>query len=439
MLWFASKLLAGIFSLSPSTSSKKAITERARHNTLSTRSSLSTLVDDGASLSSDKTGACYLKLSALSGHRSGCCIIGHVGALKRMRSDATLSSLVGSSENVANVDEGHSSSQRKRRRLFFRGSYVQKPFSQHTHIYAPPSLSREVAQINAPSCRSESAVPHLTTSRRARRAMTLSTPPVGPDLGPFLSDIPPAPSSIQAFAVPLPGVPHHDPPVGCDGLCPTRSVPSEPAPSSESVDASSPELSSRPAAPEGEVTRIEITFEQLYQGLLHSHSHDTLIQKAARRISTSSLWLGAYNAYKEAARRCRFSSGAGFRKNRFMDLMNLIVEEAPRCGLDVPYTHQLRYSRYHYDGSRWSPENSEDRSSESESRDCETSDEPSQSALPSSSCKHLTSSCDNQMAPCLPAKRDHPNPTHAIPNPPRTNPSKVRCPSMSCILISSSL
>jgi hypothetical protein len=431
MLWFASKLLAGIFSLSPSTSSKKAITEHARHNTLSTRSSLSTLVDDGASLSSDKTGACYLKLSALSDHR-GCCIIGHVGALKRIRSDATLCSLVDSSENVANVDEGHSSSQRKRRRLSFRGSYVQKPFSQHTHIYAPPSLSCEVVQIKAPSCRSESAVPHLTTSRRARRAMTLSTPPAGSDVGPFLSDISAAPSSIQAFAVPLPGVPHYDTPVGCDGLCPTRSVPSEPAPSPESVDAYSPELSSRPAASDGEVTRIEITFEKLYQGLLHSHDHDPLIQEAARRISTSSLWLGAYHAYKEAARRCRFSSGAGFRKNRFMDLMNLIVEEAPRCGLDVPYTHQLRYSRYHYDGSRWSPEYSEDGSSESESHDCETSsDEPSQSALPSSSCRHLTSSCDNQMPPCLPAKRGRSNPTHAIPKPPRKNPSKVRCPSMS--------
>ena len=64
--------------------------------------------------------------------------------------------------------------------------------------------------------------------------------------------------------------------------------------------------------------------------------------------------------------------------------MNFIVEEAPKCGLDVPYTHSLRYSRYHYDGSEWRPDKeSEEGSSESESQDSEIQDgKTSQRAFP---------------------------------------------------------
>jgi hypothetical protein len=50
--------------------------------------------------------------------------------------------------------------------------------------------------------------------------------------------------------------------------------------------------------------------------------------------------------------RCRFSAGSGHRKNRFMDIMNLILEEAPKHGLKVSYAHELLYARYHYDGSQ---------------------------------------------------------------------------------------
>jgi hypothetical protein len=125
--------------------------------------------------------------------------------------------------------------------------------------------------------------------------------------------------------------------------------------------------------PEGVVTRIEITFEKYYQELLCSRDHDSLIQEAAQRILTGFRWFGSYDAYKETTRRRRFYSGAGFRKNCFMDIMNLIVEEVPRCGLGMPYTHQFRYSRYHYDSSEWSPDkHSEDRSSKLDSRDSET-------------------------------------------------------------------
>ena len=67
MLWFASKLLAGIFSFAPSTSGKKekekVAAEPTFYHPLLTRSSFSTLVDDGASTSSSdcaKNGTLYM-------------------------------------------------------------------------------------------------------------------------------------------------------------------------------------------------------------------------------------------------------------------------------------------------------------------------------------------------------------------------------------------
>jgi len=163
-----------------------------------------------------------------------------------------------------------------------------------------------------------------------------------------------------------------------------NSPPSPPA----SVLPCYPELSSRAVALEGEVTRIEIAFEKFHQELLYSRDHDSLVQTVAQRMLASSRWHGVYNAYKEAAGRALFGRGAGFRKNRFMDLMNLILEEAPRCGLDVPYTHQLHYGRYHYDGSEWSPEEySGSGSSDSASCDSETPEcESFESGLPPASC-----------------------------------------------------
>jgi hypothetical protein len=310
-----------------------------------------------------------------------------------VRSDATLCSVVESSEEDApcgsDADVQHS---RKRRRTILeatcaessphslRDPYTQELFSKHAHAYASPSFSssREVVRTEVPTERSEPASPSLAlaTSQCARSDTELSMPPTGPASSRTLGILAPL-SSVQAPAAPLSDASqpkyHHE----------LRSPHPAPPSSPESSNAYYPlELSSRLAAPEGEVTRIEITFEKLHQELLRSCDHDSLIMEVAQRISTGSKWLGSYDAYKEAARRTRFSSGAGFRKNRFMDLMNLIVEEAPRCGLDVPYTHQLRYSRYHYDGSEWNPD-SEDGSSRSESRDSGTpEDESSQSVLP---------------------------------------------------------
>ena len=176
--------------------------------------------------------------------------------------------------------------------------------------------------------------------------------------------------------LPNPSDIHH--PVVCNGPRSLRSASSDlMIPPSGSAHACSHELSSKPAVPEGELTRIEIAFEKLYAELLCSRDYESLIQGVAQHISTSSRWLGLYLAYKETLRWTRHYARAGFRKNRFIDLMNLIVEEAPKCGLGVSYTHQLR-NRYNYDSFGWSPEKyTEDGSSES--RDSEI---PEQSVSP---------------------------------------------------------
>lgn len=309
--------------------------------------------------------------------------LGHSGTLKRARSDATLCSVVESNADTAcgvNADADVESSppRKKRRRTILeatgtesesllpslRDSYVQKLFSNHALAYAPAPSSSEVAQATA-----------STTSQCARRDTELSRPQARLDLC-HSSNVYATLSDVQGSVTPTSDhneqLPAHP---ASPRVSPSASISFNSYPS---------QLSSRPAAPEGEVTRIEIPFEKLHQELLRSSDHDSLIQEVAQRISTSSRWIELYNVYKGIARHTRFYSGAGFRKNRFMDLMNLIVEEAPRCGLDVPYTHQLRYGRYHYDGSKWSADcEDESSASESRSRSPETFEaKPSQSWLP---------------------------------------------------------
>ena len=298
-----------------------------------------------------------------------------------------------------------------------RDPYVQTLISEHTHT---PSRSR---QTTGQSHGGKPALPSPTISQRERRDMASS---IRTDVV-RASDIHGASPTIPGLAAPLPDASpfeHRDarrvslsmldkqhgreslvafgrPPgshsaqirksahdmlqprandpsdihssVGGNGVPPTHFTSPRLTSPAEPVDAYSPELSSRPAAPEGRSTRIEIAFEKLHQELLHSRDHESLIQEVAQRISNTSQWLGLFDAYQEAVKWARFSFRAGFRKNRFMDLMNLAVEEAPKCGPDVPYTHLLRYSRYHYDGSEWSPDKDcEEGSSKLESRDCKT-------------------------------------------------------------------
>ena len=341
-----------------------------------------------------------------------------------------------SNENATSrgdADTGLRSSRKKRRRTVLgtadteytlRDPYVHSLLFEHTHEYAPPS-SPKTARTKAPS---ESDISLPTTSPHARRRMTFSTSPSGSGVDPVSSDRgalldgevtarldiqtkryasqggPPSAMDksrkCQSFQEPRGPKPLEVHTAARDVFSPNLQTPpdihhssacNEPhtphsasfnsaIPPPKSGHACSHEPSSRPAASEGEITRIEITFEKLYSELLCSRDHEFLIQEAAQRISTSSRWLESYLAYKETLTWTRWYARAGIRKNRFMDLMNVIVEEAPKCGLGMPYTHQLRYDRYNYDGSGWSPEKyTEDGSSASESRDSEI---PEQGVLP---------------------------------------------------------
>jgi hypothetical protein len=298
---------------------------------------------------------------------------------------------------------------------------VEKLFFEHSYVYPP---SPPYAVTNSQS-KSSSATPWSSPSQTSIKDATILTPhslnsgdslsdarrtpttsqlapsqasrdrnsplPASEDgececESPTASKGPPAYTTIQGLV----GVRTITPPeAGCSA---SQSPHSERSVSSETDsslakldDSESPTLSSRPAAPDGEVTRIEITFNKLYRELLSSRDHDALIQEVAGRVATSSIWSNAFDAYQDAARWSRLYSGSGTRKNRFMDIMNLIVQEAPKCGLEVPYVHELRYGRYHYDGSEWRPDEPEkDESSEDEAR----GKEPFQSGLSVCSCGH---------------------------------------------------
>lgn len=281
-----------------------------------------------------------------------------------------------------------------------------KPPSEHA-LPCASSSSRVTARTKAQYRKSEAAIAPPSASHCTGKDSTIPIHPSAPDSGHVISDVHAASLDAEGPAAPHLGtsplsipdkegehesfaafdglvesgsaqmrpvaqnIPMRCPPnmhvsLACDGLCHTHpvSVPSSP----QLVDGSPSEPSSKEVAPEGEATRIEIAFEKFRQELLYSPNHDPLIQEVARRISTTLGWLEVYNAYKEAAGRALFCWGAGFRKNRLMDLMNLILEEAPSCGLDIPYTHQLRYGRCHYDGSEWNPESGSSQSASPDSK-----------------------------------------------------------------------
>jgi len=295
-----------------------------------------------------------------------------------MRSDATLFSPI-PGENGADVE--HSSRNKRRRTVLERSSTVSLPLHDPS---AQELLSKQMLECKPPLPPGAILSPRPLQYQERSTALPASASSAGPSSGHVLLDVHAAPRRItsspkQGDALcTSPFIPDaHDKALPKDSsLSGTHnsSVYHEPRlypGSRESANACPSELSSRPAAPEGEVTRIEIAFEKFYQELLHCRDHDSLIREVAQRISTSPRWLEAYRAHKVAAGRALFCWGSGFRKIRFMDLMNVIMEEAPKFGLDVPYTHQLCYGRYHYDGSEWNPE-SENESSKSASRDSES-------------------------------------------------------------------
>lgn len=128
---------------------------------------------------------------------------------------------------------------------------------------------------------------------------------------------------------------------------PPRSRPAPPPP----TPTPPPPLSSIPhAAPDGETTRVEIAFEKLYEELLRSQTHADLIYQVAGNLLRTPRWRQALKAYIAAAKRTRRSRSSGERKNRMIELMNCILEEAPACGLNVPYANDIRYGRHDVEG-----------------------------------------------------------------------------------------
>lgn len=113
----------------------------------------------------------------------------------------------------------------------------------------------------------------------------------------------------------------------------------------------SPPLSSRSAPLNGESTRVEITYSKFYEELVKSVDFHSQIDEVARTMAATSEWMALLAAYAATADARRLTAHSGDRKNRFIDIMNFIVDEAPTCGLVAPYRHQIRYGRFHYDGS----------------------------------------------------------------------------------------
>lgn len=126
---------------------------------------------------------------------------------------------------------------------------------------------------------------------------------------------------------------------------------SRPPPCPPSSPPPPPPLSSAPhAAPDGETTRVEIAFEKLYEELLRSQTHADLIHTVAGNFLRTARWRQGLKAYIAAAKRTRRGRSSGERKNRMIELMNCILEEAPACGLDVPYASDIRYGRHDVEG-----------------------------------------------------------------------------------------
>ena len=106
-----------------------------------------------------------------------------------------------------------------------------------------------------------------------------------------------------------------------------------------------------PVAPEGEATRIALTFETFRNDALTSQDHGSLIQGAA-----NAYLLARYGSQCTAQTEKRID-GPGFTREQafgniaLWTLMDLEVENVQGYGLSALCTHQLRYNRYHYDGS----------------------------------------------------------------------------------------
>lgn len=54
--------------------------------------------------------------------------------------------------------------------------------------------------------------------------------------------------------------------------------------------------------------------------------------------------------YRGAVRLEAYNWYGGLRKSRFIDILNCISQQAPLCGLNVPFTHGVVYGRLELEG-----------------------------------------------------------------------------------------
>lgn len=101
---------------------------------------------------------------------------------------------------------------------------------------------------------------------------------------------------------------------------------------------------------ETDATRVEIPFDVLYEGLLRQPDCEEQVKLASIGISKSKEWKAARNAYTDIAESREWARHAGDRRNRFADMINCILDEAPKHGLKISYAHEIRYGRYDYQG-----------------------------------------------------------------------------------------
>lgn len=136
----------------------------------------------------------------------------------------------------------------------------------------------------------------------------------------------------------------------CQPLIPPVS-PSSPASTPPRVDATNASpTNTPPPVSNGKATRVEIDFDTFSREVFHSHGQQTLVDKAAGAVMNLAQWTVALENYAQAARSSPLRRKSGQRKNRIVDLLNLIMEEAPRCVAGLRYKHELRYSRHDFEG-----------------------------------------------------------------------------------------
>lgn len=200
--------------------------------------------------------------------------------------------------------------------------------------------------------------PHLRRSRRlAGKQPTPTPPPSLPPTSPSLSpvgarSINVKPTVRSASSPPASLVPQNAP----------QAIPKDPLPEDDSDSSSDsyvpiplPRSTSSfdpdaPVAPNGESTRVQIPFQRLFDELVEPCGHSGALNKTAALVVQTTAWTHALEAYVKVAETRRPGWHSGLRKNRIIDLLNCVVQEAKKLGTDFPFLRELDFGRYEVDG-----------------------------------------------------------------------------------------